>query len=80
MLKHPINKMYNIQEESETIKVYNLEGFVIELNRDDIICRLSPKNEIETGNIPEFYDTDDYRRGAEMQHIMLTGEEKEALL
>lgn len=64
MLKHLINKMYNIQEESETIKVYNLEGFVIELNRDDIICRLSPKNEIETGNIPEFYDTDDYRRPA----------------
>lgn len=64
MLKHLINKMYNIQEESETIKVYNLEGFVIELNRDDIICRLSPKNEIETGNITEFYDTDDYRRPA----------------
>lgn len=56
--------MYNIQEESETIKTYRLEGFVVELNRDDIICRLSPKNEIETGNISEFYDTDDYRRPA----------------
>nr|DAV36702.1 MAG TPA: hypothetical protein [Caudoviricetes sp.] len=64
MLKHLINKMYNIQEESETIKVYRLEGFVVELNSDDIICRLSPKNEIETGNISEFYDTDDYRRPA----------------
>ena len=44
MLKHRINKMYNIQEESETLKVYKLEGFVVELNSDDIICRLSPGN------------------------------------
>lgn len=64
MLKHLINKMYNIQEESETIKAYNIEGFVVELNSDDIICRLSPKNEIETGNISEFYDTNDDRRPA----------------
>ena len=56
--------MYNIQEESETIKAYRLEGFVVELNRDDIICRLSPKNEIESGNISEFYDTNDDRRPA----------------
>ena len=64
MLKHLINKMYNIQEENKTIKAYKLEGFVVELNSDDIICRLSPKNEIETGNVSEFYDTDDYRRPA----------------
>lgn len=64
MLKHLINKMYNIQEESETIKAYKLEGFVIELNSDDIICRLSPKNEIESGNVSEFYDTNDDRRPA----------------
>ena len=56
--------MYNIQEESETIKAYKLEGFVIELNSDDIICRLSPKNEIESGNVSEFYDTNDDRRPA----------------
>ena len=56
--------MYNIQEESETIKAYKLKGFVVELNRDDIICRLSPKNEIESGNISEFYDTNDDRRPA----------------
>ena len=56
--------MYNIQEENKTIKAYKLEGFVVELNSDDIICRLSPKNEIETGNVSEFYDTDDYRRPA----------------
>lgn len=41
-----------------------LEGFVIELNSDDIICRLSPKNEIESGNVSEFYDTNDDRRPA----------------
>ena len=64
MLKQLINKMYNIQEESETIKAYKLKGFVVELNRDDIICRLSPKNEIESGNISEFYDTNDDRRPA----------------
>lgn len=64
MLKHLINKMYNIQEESETIKAYKLEGFVVELNSDDIICRLSPKNEIESGNISEFYNTNDDRRPA----------------
>lgn len=64
MLKHLINKIYNIQEENKTIKAYKLEGFVVELNSDDIICRLSPKNEIETGNVSEFYDTDDYRRPA----------------
>lgn len=46
--------MYNIQEESETIKAYRLEGFVVELNPDDIICRLSPKNEIETSKVHEF--------------------------
>lgn len=51
MLKHLINKMYNIQEENKTIKAYKLEGFVVELNSDDIICRPSPKNEIETGNV-----------------------------
>lgn len=50
--------MYNIQEESETIKAYRLEGFVVELNPDDIICRLSPKNEIETSKVHEFYDYD----------------------
>lgn len=64
MLKHLINKMYNIQEENKTIKAYKLEGFVVELNSDDIICRLSPKNEIETGNVSEFYDTNDDRRPA----------------
>ena len=64
MLKQLINKLYNIQEESETIKAYKLKGFVVELNRDDIICRLSPKNEIESGNISEFYDTNDDRRPA----------------
>ena len=56
--------MYNIQEENKTIKAYKLEGFVVELNSDDIICRLSPKNEIETGNVSEFYDTNDDRRPA----------------
>lgn len=64
--------MYNIQEESETIKAYKLEGFVVELNSDDIICRLSPKNEIESGNISEFYDTNDDRRPASPRRGQVT--------
>lgn len=56
--------MYNIQEESETIKAYKLEGFVVELNSDDIICRLSSGNNIKTGDIRTFYDTNDDRRPA----------------
>lgn len=62
MLKQLFDKMHTIQEESETIKTYNLEGFIVTIGSDDTICRLSPENKLKTAKVREFYEWDGYYR------------------